>query len=119
MRDPRDLDRFRQTHVEEKAYGTRGNDGNGVFLVPSPVDGQPMTIIASNGGGWDHVSISRQSRTPSWTEIEHVFRLFFQNDEIAMQLHLPRADHIDRHPFCLHLWRPQASEIALPPKGFV
>jgi hypothetical protein len=39
-----------------------------------------------------------------------VKRLFFRDDETAMQLHVPASDHVNQHPYCLHLWRPQADE---------
>jgi hypothetical protein len=42
-------------------------------------------------------------------------RLFFREDETAMQLHVPATDHINCHPHCLHLWRPTEVEIPRPP----
>jgi hypothetical protein len=36
-----------------------------------------------------------------------------------MQLHVPVSDHINRHPYTLHLWRPHALEIPRPPAEFV
>jgi hypothetical protein len=45
--------------------------------------------------------------------MEFVKRIFFADDETAMQLHVPLAEHISHHPYCLHIWRPQsAGEIA-------
>jgi hypothetical protein len=113
------LDAFRNVGGEIAAYGERGNEGNGVFLIPSPIDNAPMRVIASDGYGWDHVSISRTTRCPNWPEMSHVKSLFFRDDEYAFQLHPPKADHINFHPYCLHLWRPQTGELALPPKWMV
>lgn len=74
----------------------------------------PLRVIASDGAGWDHVSVSAPGRTPTWDEMERVKRLFFRDDETAMQLHVPPAEHVNLHAHCLHLWRPQTSdEIAL------
>jgi hypothetical protein len=47
--------------------------------------------------------VSRRNRCPNWTEMEHVKRMFFGDNETAM------------HPWCLHLWRPQQAEIPRPP----
>jgi hypothetical protein len=69
-----------------------------------------MKVIISNGGGWDHVSVSLENRCPTWKEMCAVKDLFFKDDEVAMQLHVAKADHINHHPFCLHLWRPQTPE---------
>jgi hypothetical protein len=33
----------------------------------------------------------------------------------VMQLHAPRAQHINIHPHCLHLWRPLTCDIPMPP----
>lgn len=95
-----------------------GDETCGTFIVPSPIDGQQLRIIASSGAGWDHVSVSRAKRCPNWPEMEHVKRLFF-GDEVVMQLHVPSADHVNLHEFCLHLWRPQEQEIPRPPAWMV
>ena len=53
--------------------------------------------------------------------MEYVAKLFFRDDEVAMQLHVPAKDHINNHPFVLHWWRPHSKlkRIPLPPKGYV
>lgn len=84
----------------------------GAFQLKSPVDGRALRIVASCGMEWDHVSVSRADRAPTWQELEHVKRLFFEPDETAMQLHVPASDHINVHAHCLHLWRPQ--KVAIP-----
>jgi len=64
---------------------------------------------------WDHVSVSTTTRCPTWGEMCFVKEIFFYPNEVVMQLH-PHADcHINNHPYCLHLWRPIAAEIPLPP----
>lgn len=73
-----------------------------------------LRVLAANGAGWDHVSVSRPDRCPTWDEMERIKRLFFKPDETAMQLHVPVSEHINHHPNCLHIWRPQtADEIAI------
>lgn len=120
MRNLRQLDHCRDSSPEILSlYGWAGNDTCGVFTVLSVVDRAPMRVIASTGGGWDHVSISRKNRCPNWPEMEQVKRLFFNDDEVAMQLHVPAPDHISIHPHCLHLWRPQNIDIPRPPSIMV
>lgn len=120
MRDLHLLDAYRRTDNDIiRTFGHAGDGKNGMFLVPSPTDHAAMTIVASNGEGWDHVSVSRQNRIPNWIEMEHVKRLFFREDETAMQLHVPTKDHISHHPFCLHLWRPHEAEIPRPPSWMI
>lgn len=114
------LDRFRRTdrHVMEN-WGWIGDDKAGMFMVPSPVDQKPIAVVASSGEGWDHVSVSRATRCPNWPEMEFIARLFFEDDETAMQLHVPASDHVNNHPFCLHWWRPLDVEIPRPPSIMV
>jgi hypothetical protein len=117
MRDLHELDTMRidMSHV----YGSLGDAGNGVFEVRSKIDGTMLKVIASNGGGWDHVSVSHRRRVPNWYEMEQVKALFFEENETCMQLHVPAADHINNHANCLHLWRPHDIEIPRPPSYMV
>ena len=70
----------------------------------------PLRVIASTGAGWDHVSVSLPDRCPTWAEMDKVKRLFWRDAETVMQLHVPRTEHVNCHPNCLHLWRPQTDE---------
>lgn len=120
MRNLHEIDQYRDIGPDViRVYGSVGDETCGAFLVPSPIDGAPIRVIASSGEGWDHVSASRANRCPNWPEMEHVKRLFFKDDETAMQLHVPVKDHISFHPHCLHIWRPHHAPIPLPPSEFV
>lgn len=112
------LDCFRDRAWEANMGGS-GDDGQGCFCVKSRIDGGDLRILASSGMGWDHVSVSRANRCPNWPEMEQVRHLFFRDDETVMQLHVPPSDHINCHPNCLHLWRPQDVEIPRPPSIMV
>jgi len=114
------LDRYRDSSKDTVAYyGSAGDETCGLFVMASPVDRAPLVIIASADGDWDHVSVSRKNRCPNWTEMEYIKRAFFQDHETAMQLHVPTDEHINAHPYCLHLWRPQKTKIPRPPAIFV
>lgn len=116
MRSLLHLDRYRMRTADIlAAHGNFGDEYNGMFLMPSPMDKRAMKILASNGEGWDHVSVSRMDRIPYWTEMNYVKDLFFYEEEVVMQLHVPKAMHVNYHPRCLHLWRPQNVVIPLPP----
>ena len=83
--------------------------------------GKPQASAAGLGGPpWDHVSVSRAERCPWWEEMDVVARMFFRPAETAMQLHVPDADHVNHHPYCLHLWRPAGlKRIPMPPSIMV
>lgn len=97
-------------------HGWRLMDGGGPnddgFAAKSNSDS--MRLIASWGEGWEHVSVSHRSRTPTWEEMEQVARHFWP-DDAAMQLHVPASDHINCHPFCLHWWKPVGLNLPRPP----
>jgi len=78
-----------------------------------------LAVIIGIGEGWEHISVSLQKRVPVWEEMEFIKRLFFKDDETAMQLHVPPKDHINMHPFVLHMWRPVGDNIPLPPDYMV
>jgi len=120
MRSLYGLNEFRDTspHVLEH-WGQVGDETCGCFKVPSPVDGTILPVVASSDMGWEHVSVSHRDRIPTWTEMDYIKRLFFKDDEVAMQLHVRPVDHINVHDFVLHLWRPTFAPIPLPPKEFV
>lgn len=94
------------------AGGKEGDDGAWYRI------GQ-LRIVASWGRGWEHVSVSQQDRCPSWAEMDHAKRLFWDDEEAVMQLHPPRSQWVNNHPHCLHLWKPIEQEIPLPPTDMV
>lgn len=115
MRPLFQLNDHRRVDLEAGGEGMLGEDW-GVFVVRSASDrATVLRIIAGNGMAWDHVSVSTHKRCPTWAEMEQVKRMFFTADETAMQLHVPPSDHINIHPYVLHLWRPHDAAIPLPP----
>lgn len=120
MRNLREIDHLRDTSDSvRKFFGDVGDHTCGVFTVLSDIDRQPMRAIASSDMGWDRVSVSRHNRCPNWPEMCQVKALFFAPDETALQFHVPESDHVNNHPYCLHLWRPQRGEIVRPPSIMV
>lgn len=113
-----EMDRWRRTGADiVNMFGTEGNHLFGMFIIT--VDGAKLKIIASAVDGWDHVSVSTPTRCPTWEEMEFVKRRFFKPHETAMQLHVPLSEHINNHPYCLHLWRPHHADIPRPPSIMV
>lgn len=98
---------------------------NGGFLLPR--NGVLLSCIVSDGLGWEHVSVvvrkpnSKKliARTPTWEEMDWIKNQFWDEGEAVMQLHPPRADWVNNHEYCLHLWRPVGLTIPLPPSLMV
>ena len=89
----------------------------GWFRVP--VNGKNLKVIASNGEGWEHVSVSLPNRTPDWTEMCAIKKLFWDAEDCVIQYHPPEGVYKNVHPFCLHLWRPVNFNLPTPPIEFV
>ena len=102
-----------------KLYGGPGDDKNGCFSLKSKIDGKPLLCIVSIDLGWEHVSVSRNDKCPSWNEMEHIKRIFFKDDEAAFQLHVPVKEHKNLHPYVLHIWRPMCGIFPMPPSYMV
>lgn len=104
-----------QYRVKTGQYATSPADGNnGLFIVPAKHPDR-LRVIASDGEGWEHVSVSLPHRTPTWAEMCKVKSLFWDDEDCVMQLHPPRSDWVNNHPYCLHAWRPVGVEIPRPP----
>jgi hypothetical protein len=118
-------------HVPENSRITSGRMGstsasgnNGCFHLPSPKKhGRWLMIIASDGMGWEHVSVhiseGTQTRTPTWDEMCIVKDLFWDAEDVVLQYHPKKSEYINNHPHTLHLWRPVGAEVPTPPSILV
>lgn len=112
--------------VLEGALCSEAQHGNnGLFRIglsrPDEEEIQGFNIIASDGAGWEHLSISHQSRSrcPTWEEMAHIKDMFWEPEDCVVQFHPPESDYVNNHPFCLHLWRKIGAEFPRPPKILV
>ena len=109
---------FQKYAVDHPTLGMPSEEKDGgTYLVPlknSKGKSIDLFVMASVGAGWDHVSVSITHRCPNWLEMEFIKRMFFKDDEVAFQLHVPPKNHINMHSNCLHIWRPQNQEIPMP-----
>ena len=55
------------------------------------------------GAPWLHVSCSYRNRTPHHAELVDV-KTTFIGDRLAVQVFPIRAEYVNEHPHCLHLW---------------
>lgn len=81
------------------------NGNNGQFRVTSLKFKRALFCQASDGMGWEHVSVSTYDRCPTWEEMHHIKRLFWSDDDVVVQIHPPAREYVNNHPYCLHMWR--------------
>jgi hypothetical protein len=91
---------------------TSADGNNGAFLITRPIKIGPIskrlvrfTCIATDQGGWEHVSVSLPDRCPTWEEMAWIKSRFWDPDDAVIQIHPPESDYVNNHPYCLHLWR--------------
>lgn len=107
------------THPQLASTVADGN--NGAFDIESPEPGWRLAMIASDGMGWEHVSVHAyrslariQLRTPNWREMCYVKDLCWDVEDLVIQFHPRKSEYVNNHEQVLHLWRPTDREIPTP-----
>lgn len=105
--------------TSDKSYGN-----NGAFVIPpSQKNGRWLVAIASDGFGWEHVSIhvikDGKDYTPYWEEMQEMKLIFWDKDDTVIQFHPPESEYVNNHPHTLHLWRSTTAKIQTPPSILV
>jgi len=91
---------------------------NGYFLLHW--EGYEVRCIASDGLGWEHVSVTiNRERTPSWEVMCFVKDLFWDDEDCVIQYHPPKSAYVNKHPGCLHLWRLKGADIPIPERRLI
>ena len=97
----------------------------GLLIIAEGIDGgagqifftgnkKPAGVVWSNGGGWEHVSVSFPNRCPTWEEMCIVKEMFWRDEETVVQYHPKKSEYVNLHPYCLHLWKKIGVEYELP-----
>jgi len=115
-------------HPNPKMNSDASFGNNGVFKIPYTDEGTGecvvLWIIASDGAGWEHVSlhtetVAGETVTPTWDEMCFVKDTFWQEEDCVVQFHPPKSEYVNMHPHVLHLWRPAGRNIDTPPSILV
>lgn len=93
-----------------------GEDGGNGWVT---IKGKTFFVVYSNGGNWDHVSVSCKNRCPTWDEMCEIKNIFFDENECCIEYHPSKSNYVNIHPYCLHIWKPQKEQIPVPPTRFV
>lgn len=105
-----------RTHPVLGSDDSYGN--NGFFIINK--DGYEIRVQASDGEGWEHVSVSiNRSRCPSWEQMNYVKDLFWDAEDCVVQFHPPKSEYVNMHEYVLHLWRCVDKDFPLPDKLMV
>lgn len=69
--------------------------------------GHLIRCVASDSGGWQHVSISQEyeNKLPTWGMMCAIKELFWEDEDWVVQFHPAKSQYVNCHPYVLHLWR--------------
>ena len=90
------------------------NDGMGGYYYDS-ISNKRLNFIFSYQMGWEHLSVSMPSRTPTWEQMCKMKDIFWNKDEACVQYHPKEEDYVNMHPHCLHIWKPTDEVLPTPP----
>lgn len=93
--------------ASDASYGTAG-----AFRIP--IGTTYLSVIVSDGEGWEHVSVSHTSHIPTWEEMCAIKDLFWDEEDVVIQYHPRKSEYVTNCRTCLHLWRPTTGEIPTP-----
>ena len=76
-------DKFRMPNGPMGSDASEGN--NGLFQVPAknPNSYVDLTVIASDGGGWEQVSVPLELRCPTWDQMCYIASML---ESVAAQI---------------------------------
>lgn len=107
--------------------------GRDLWLPPRPYGPDGWTIVshdrrahvmvsvddfpAGSGEEWIHASFGRNRQMPSYEDLVLLYRAAFPERGWAYQVFAPAEQHINIHPYVLHLWGRVDGRSALPDFG--
>lgn len=79
------------------------------------LSGKNLNFIFSYQMGWEHLSVSMPSKTPSWDQMCRMKDIFWNKDEACVEYHPKEEDYVNMHQHCLHIWKPTEEYLPTPP----
>jgi len=110
---------FLNSHrIRTGAYASDDSFGFcGAFNFALEGEARRILCIASDGMGWQHVSVSfgaSNRKCPSWEIMCRVKDLFWEPTDWVCQFHPAASEYRNLHEGCLHLWRPTSEKLPTP-----
>lgn len=122
MKDLRQLNKYRNIEKRKQVMpDVFRRSLAGIFEIP--LNSKETTLVIADNGvsssEWEHVSVSTSTRCLTWEEMCKIKDLFFNDDEVVIQIHPAKKNYVNVHNFCLHLWKPKSENLPLPPSYLV
>ena len=123
MRDLRVLNEFRYSGKDRYFNMPYNREYRGNFLIPG--DKGVYFVRAARMPDWDHLCVFvledengiERHRMPTSEELHEIFEVFFEDDEVGIEVYPTTEEYVNIEEFTLHLWRPVESVLPEPPRG--
>ncbi len=92
--------------VESQIHALLGVNGHRI-----PFGKQELEVLASidqaGDKRWEHVSVvvMGSDKCPDWDMMCFVKQLFWDPEDVVIQIHPKKSSYVNLHNGCLHLWR--------------
>lgn len=115
------------THIN--AIGIRRQLDRDIWSPPAPYgpdgwyfehrDGSTLIVsyAESDGVAWIHASRTGPGRIPTYEEMIELHRAVWGDHGYSYQIQAPRDQHVNIHPYALHLWGRADGKPVLPEFG--
>lgn len=78
------------------------------FLLPSITKTATISAMNFKDDDFEHVMLNPKHRLPTYEEMVSLKEIFWEQDEVAMQVHPAKSQYVNIEIFSLHLWRYRA-----------
>jgi len=107
--------------VKTGTFKSSQESGNNGFFEIKINNQLTFRVIASDGYGWEHVSISliKSNALPTWADMCLIKNIFWSKNDTVIQYHPAEKDYINLEENTLHLWRPTRQALPTPPSYLI
>lgn len=123
-----EIDKLRMMRIMRRAWPALlvsvpeefGSDGIALFLFDSGRAFAGSVIVSQalhDGADWIHLSAAWHDSMPSYEDLAVLKDAVFGPDREAYQVFARASEHVNIHPYALHLWGRADGTPALPPFG--
>jgi len=69
-------------------------------------------VFGFDEDGWEHVSVSPyKGKLPTWNDMCEIKDIFWNDEEVVIQIHPKKSEYVNIMNNCLHLWRHKYVEL--------
>ena len=75
------------------------------FLIPTVTEIATISAINFRDDDFEHVLLNPKNRLPTYEEMANLKDIFWDQNEVTMQVHPAKSQYVNIEKYALHLWR--------------